>query len=338
VRVQTSLRFDVTTGDWVVFSHQRAARPMQYPTRSEGPPRSEPLQNCPFCPGNEAETPPAVDVEPDPDEPERWCVRVFPNKYPALRPDVPRTRDRKDPLFRQMGGRGVHEVVVCSPEHTWPIARLPEAQVSALFRVLQRRHRVLGSDPELEVVQIFENHGARAGSSLPHPHLQIVAAPVVPRLIRLKYAVAAEYYHAQGVSLYEDLCQAELTAKERVIIDTPEFIAFAPFASRIPYETWIVPRELKPSFGLADPRSLPALARTVREVLLRVQVALGDPAYNLTFFGAPRRHADEPDFGWHIEILPRLEIAAGFEFATGMAINSVLPEVAAEALRRVEVA
>lgn len=335
---ETALRFDVTTGDWVVFSRQRSERPMQYPTRSEAPPRSEPDPNCPFCPGNEANTPPAVDVEPDPDDPERWLVRVFPNKYPALRPDVPRTRDRKQPLFRCMGGRGVHEVIVCSPEHAWPIARLPEAQVTALLRVLQRRARVLGSDPELEVVQLFENHGARAGSSLPHPHLQIVAAPVVPRLIRMKYAVAAEYYHAQGVSLYEDLCQAELDAKERIVLETPEFIAFTPFASRIPYETWVVPREPKPSFALADPSSLPALARTLRETLQRLQVALGDPAYNLTFFGAPRRHADEPDFVWHIEILPRLEIAAGFEYATGMAINSVLPEVAADALRRVDVA
>jgi UDPglucose--hexose-1-phosphate uridylyltransferase len=335
--LETSLRFDVTTEDWVVFSRQRSDRPREHPTRSDAPPRSVPVQNCPFCPGNEAETTPAVDVEPDPDDAERWLVRVFPNKYPALRPDVPRTRDRKMPLFRQMGGRGVHEVVVCSPDHAWPIARLPEQQITALLRVLQRRHRVLGADPELEVVQIFENHGPRAGSSLPHPHLQIIAAPIVPRLIRLKYEVAAEYYHAQGVSLYEDLCQGELDAKDRIILETNDFIAFAPFASRVPYETWIVPREPKPSFGLADPSCLPGLARALRELLQRMQVALGDPAYNLTFFGAPRRHIDEPDFVWHIEVLPRLEIAAGFEFATGMAINSVLPEVAADALRRVVV-
>ncbi len=335
--LETALRFDVTTDDWVVFASGRAARPIEHPTRSEAPPPSVPDRACPFCPGNEASTPPAIDVEPDPRDPERWAVRVFPNKFPALRPDASRARDRSQPLFRQMGGWGVHEVVVCSPDHGWSLARLPVEQVTAILRVLHRRHRVLGADPELEVVQIFENHGARAGSSLSHPHLQIIAAPVVPRLIRLKYQVAAEYYHAQGVSLYEDLCQAELDAQSRVILDTPEFVAFAPYASRIPYETWIVPREPKPSFGLAEPRSLPALARTLRELLQRLQVALGDPAYNLTFFGAPRRHSDEPDFGWHIAVLPRLEIAAGFEFATGMAINSVLPEVAAEVLRRVEV-
>ena len=335
--LETALRFDVTTRDWVVFATGRSRRPIEHPRRSEAPPPSVPDRACPFCPGNEANTPPAIDVEPDPADPERWLVRVFPNKFPALRPDASRTRERTQPLFRQMGGRGAHEVVVCSPDHAWSLARLPEAHVTAILRVLQRRYRALGADPELEVVQIFENHGARAGSSLSHPHLQIIAAPVVPRLIRLKYEVAEEYYHAQGVSLYADLCQAELDAKSRVILETPEFVAFAPFASRIPYETWIVPREAKATFGLAESHSLPALARTLRELLQRLQVALGDPAYNLTFFGAPRRHSDEPDFGWHIEVLPRLEIAAGFELATGMAINSVLPEFAAEALRRVEV-
>jgi UDPglucose--hexose-1-phosphate uridylyltransferase len=331
---ESSLRFDVTTGDWIVFSPERTARPNESAARTESPRSSAEESRCAFCPGNEAETLPAIDVQPDPQSPERWIVRVFANKYPALSPEAPRSCDRTVPLFRQRGGRGVHEVVVCSPDHFAPIARLPEPQLTALLRVLQRRYRVLESNPELEVVQIFGNYGAHAGASLPHPHLQIIAAPVVPRRIRVKYQAAAEYYHAQGVSLYQDLCQAELDAKARIIIDSPEFIAFAPFASRVPYEAWIMPRDPKPSFGLADPAGLPSLARTLRELLQRLQLTLGDPAYNLTFFSAPRRHADEPDFVWHIEILPRLEIDAGFELATGMAINGVLPEAAAEALRR----
>jgi UDPglucose--hexose-1-phosphate uridylyltransferase len=208
--------------------------------------------------------------------------------------------------------------------------------VLALLRVLHRRHRALVADPSLEVVQIFENRGARAGSSLPHPHFQVLAAPVVPRQVRTKYSMAAEYYHAHGTSLYTDLCRAELEAGERIVLRNADFVAFAPFASRVPYETWIVPLSPAPTFDLADPATLPALAETLRELLLRLHYALGDSAYNLTFFGAPRRHADEPDFVWHIEVLPRLAIAAGFELATGMAINSVLPEEAAQALRSVE--
>lgn len=332
----STLRFDVTTGDWVVFSPARSSRPKDSEAPSAAPaPATDP--SCAFCPGNEAQTTPPVDVEPDPGDPKRWLVRAFPNKYPALRPDAPSLRDRSVPLLRQMGGRGAHEVVVCSPDHARPLARLPESQVTVLLRVLQRRQRALGAEPELEAVQIFQNHGARAGSSLPHPHLQLIATPVVPRQLRLKYQIAAEYYQAQGVSLYQDLCQAELDAEERVIIETPEFVAFAPFASRVPYQAWIVPRVPQPSFDAAAPSSLPGLAKILRELLQRLAVVLGEPAYNLTFFGAPRRHADEPDFVWHIAVHPRLETEAGFELATGMAINPVLPEVAAEALRRAEV-
>jgi UDPglucose--hexose-1-phosphate uridylyltransferase len=331
-----SLRFDVTTRDWVAFAPLRSERPTDYSRRRDAQPGAARDQGCAFCPGNEAQTLPAVDVEADPDAPDRWLVRAFANKYPALRPDASTARERSTPLFQRMGGHGAHEVVVCSPHHARPIAELPEAQVTAILRLLQRRQRSLGADPTLELVQIFQNHGERAGSSLPHPHLQIVATPVVPRQIRLKYQVAADYYQAHGVSLYQELGQAELDAKTRVIVETPEFVAFAPFASGFPYQLWIVPRAPAPSFELADSGCLPALGRTLRELLQRMQIALGDPAYNLTFFGAPRRHADEPDFVWHIEIVPRLELQAGFELATGMAINSVLPEVAAETLRRVD--
>lgn len=334
---EPSLRFDVTTRDWVVFAPLRSARPTQFARRADSPPTPDRAPTCAFCPGNEAQTLPAIDVETDPDAPERWLVRAFSNKYPALRPDAPASRARAASLLQQMGGRGAHEVVVCSPEHARPISRLSDVQVTALLRVLQRRQRALTADPTLELVQVFQNHGERAGASLPHPHVQIVATPVVPQQIRLKYQVAAEHYQAQGVSLYQDLCRAELEAETRIILQTPEFIALAPFASRFPYQTWIVPREPAPSFDLADPACLPGLGRTLREVLQRLQIALGDPAYNLTFFGAPRRHADEPDFVWHIDIVPRLEIQAGFELATGMAVNSVLPEDAAEALRRIDV-
>lgn len=332
---EPSLRFDATTRDWVVFAPQRAARPQEFEETSE-PPVASNEKDCPFCAGNEAQTLPAIDVEVDPEAPQHWLVRAFSNKYPALRPDAPAKRDRGATLLQHMGGRGAHQVVVCSPDHLGSIARLREPQVSALLRVLQRRQRALNADPTLELVQIFQNHGERAGASLPHPHVQIIGTPVVPQQLRLKYQIAAEYYQAQGVSLYQDLCQAELEAKARIVLEGPEFVAFAPFASRFPYQTWIVPRTPMPSFDLAEPSCLPALGRALREVLRRMQLALDDPAYNLTFFGAPRRHADEPDFVWHIDIVPRLEIQAGFELATGMAVNSVLPEDAADALRRVE--
>ncbi len=328
------LRFDVTTGDWVAFPVGRADRPVGFASVPSIRPTTAYDDNCPFCAGQEMNTPEAVDIEPDPDAPDQWSVRAFANRYPALAPDAPMERQNHGELFRAMGGRGAHEVVVESRHHSRPLALQPVDQVLRLVRLLHRRARALSADTSLEVVQIFKNHGRSAGSSLPHPHFQILAAPVVPRQIRTRYAVAAEYYHAHGESLYSALLRAELDDGSRVVLENEHYVAFAPFASRVPYETWIVPRAPSPAFGLAQANTLPGLAEVMHGLLYRLHVALDDSAYNLTVNGAPRRHVDEPDFIWHMEILPRVSAIAGFEFATGMAINSVLPEAAAEQLRQ----
>jgi UDPglucose--hexose-1-phosphate uridylyltransferase len=329
------LRYDPTMGDWIAFSTARADRPHEEPVDADPAPSAEPRRDpaCPFCPGNEHATRSTIDLEPDPAQPERWLVRVFSNKYPALSPDVPPERSVPAGIFREMPGYGRHEVIVESPDHGTALADQPLDQVTRVLGVLRRRASVLAREPQLEFVQVFKNHGARAGSSLPHPHFQILATPVVPRQIRLRYQLAAEFYNEHGVSVYDELCRSELDAKVRVISSSPEFVAFNPFASRMPYETWIVPRNPAPTFEAVDPRALPELARVLSDVLRRLRKVLDDPPFNLMILSAPRRHADEPDFVWHIEILPRLGTAAGFELSTGMAINSVFPETAAEALR-----
>lgn len=330
----STLRFDVTTGDWVAFSDLRGKRPdgfRKHAQHSTLPPNYEP--SCPFCPGNEASTPEATDLEPDPRDPSRWSVRLCGNKYPVLAPTASTSRRLLGPLFREMDGHGRHELLIESPDHARTLAEQPLEQVERLFHVLHRRARSLASDPSLELVQIFKNHGSLAGSSMPHPHFQILATPVVPRQIRIKYQMAAEYYNTTGTSVYSELCRAELEAAVRVVSVNSDFVAFAPFASRTPYETWIVPRRPASTFDNAEPMSLTTLAAILLDVLNRLARVLDHPPYNLVINSAPRRHADEPDFVWHIEVLPRLATSAGFELGTGMAINTVLPEVAAEALR-----
>lgn len=330
----STLRFDVTTGDWVAFSSLRSQRPDGFhanPARSAARPSHEP--SCPFCPGNEASTPEATDLEPDPHDPSRWSVRTFANKYPVLEPSVSTERRLVGPLFREMDGHGRHEVLIESPDHARPLAEQSVEHLHRLLRVLHRRSRALASDPSLEVVQIFKNHGSRAGSSMPHPHFQLLATPIVPRQIRIKYQMAAEYYNVTGRSVYAELCRAELESGARVVSANAEFVAFAPFASRTAFEIWILPRRPASTFDHAEPATLAALPEILLDVLGRLSRTLDDPPYNLVVNSAPRRHADEPDFVWHIELLPRLTTVAGFEIGTGMAINSVLPETAAEALR-----
>ena len=329
------LRYDVTTGDWIVLASARGARPDRTGARRRSQPAS-PVSfdpDCPFCPGNEAKTPATIDAEPDPADGSRWSVRLFENKFPALRSDAKTERRVTGPLFRDMEGHGRHEVLVESPDHARALWEQPTDQVVRVLEVLHRRATTLGHDPRLEIVQIFKNSGSVAGSSIPHPHFQIIATPIVPRQLRLKLTTAAEHYQVTGSSVYVELCRAELESAVRIVATNESFVAFTPFASRTPYEIWILPRQVTPTFDLADRATLPALAALLVDVLGRLRRVLDDPPFNLIVNSAPRRHADEPDFVWHIEILPRLSHAAGFELATGMAINPVEPELAAEKLR-----
>lgn len=330
-------RYERTMGDWVALAPERAARPHDVKAANAAAPKEQRDHDprCPFCVGNEAETSATIDAELDPADPSRWLVRVFPNMYPVVTAgEAVAPSDTQRGLFHEIPGHGRHEVLVESPDHSRELAEQPLEQVERVLATLRRRARVLAAEPGIELVQIFKNQGSAAGSSLVHGHFQIVGMSVVPRQLRVKYQVAADYYNEHGVSVYTDLTRAELTAGVRVVGENAEFVAFAPFASRMPYETWIVPRTERSTFAALASEALPELARMLVDVLTRLSRALQDPPFNLVIFSAPRRHADEPDFVWHIEILPRLATPAGLELATGLAINPVLPEVAAQVLRK----
>ncbi|HTQ06947.1 MAG TPA: DUF4931 domain-containing protein [Polyangiaceae bacterium] len=325
------MRFDVTTGDWVVVAAERGARPDGLAVT---PPERSPTEDfdpeCPFCVTGDAVV---LDEELEPNDASRWSVRMIANKYPALRPELSSTRRQLGSMFHEMDGHGSHEVLIESPHHAVALTDQPLEHVERMLRVLHRRCRALALEPELEVVQIFKNSGAAAGSSQPHPHFQLIAMPIVPRQVRIKFEMAAEHFQLNGRSVYADVCAAELEARERLVATNADFVAFAPYASRAPYETWIVPRAPAPTFGLASGATLGPLADLLVDTLRRLRGVLGEAPFNLVINSAPRRHADEPDFVWHVEILPRLSQPAGFEIATGMAINPVPPELAASRLR-----
>src|SRR4029079_12178779 len=173
------LRYDVTTGDWIVLASSRAARPDRTGLRRRSMPAPRALHDpdCPFCVGNEDKTPPTIDAEPDPADGSRWSVRLIENKFPALSSDAHTERRLTGPLFREMDGHGRHEVLIESPDHGRAFGEQPVEQVVRVLEVLHRRAAALARDPRLEVVQIFKNSGSAAGSSIPHPHFQIIATP-----------------------------------------------------------------------------------------------------------------------------------------------------------------
>jgi UDPglucose--hexose-1-phosphate uridylyltransferase len=331
------LRFDITTNDWVVFAPSRSARPSDM--RRPLPERQDPSASrpCPFCPGNEQLTPPEVFAVRDHGPPNSagWKVRVTPNKFPALRIEEDHRRGQAGRLFRFMGGCGAHEVIIDSPSHTLSLAEQPVEQIRLVLQALQQRYIDLMGDPRFQTIIIFKNHGLQAGTSLAHPHCQLIATAVVPHMLRHKLAVAAQYFDLNGECVYTAMLGEELAAKERILVENEHFVAFLPYASQVPFETWILPRIRQSSFRWLDPSLIKPLASILKTTLSRIRLALGDPDFNLTIDSVPKGEEDAEYFLWHIQILPRLTMRAGFEMGSGMSINTILPEDAATYLRNV---
>jgi UDPglucose--hexose-1-phosphate uridylyltransferase len=323
------LRLDLTTNGWVLLAPARARRPQDGPSTVRG---GQGRESCPFCPGSEHLTSLETLRVPDPSG-KGWSVRVVANKFPALTPDAVPEQPVAGSVFRELGGYGIHEVVIESPDHSRLLADQPLEQIERLLRAIHARFVALMADPRLRAIVVFKNHGETAGTSIAHPHWQIIATPVVPLLLRIKHSVAADYFDRTGGSLYRALLDAELAAGDRVLAVNQEYAAVLPYASATPYQIRILPRFDVASFGHTSEQTFNALAEVLKAALTRLSLRLDDPDFNLILNSAPLANEAEARFGWHMDILPRLESPAGFELGSGMAINPVLPEHAARLLR-----
>ena len=259
-------------------------------------------------------------------------MRVFSNLYPAVTPDGVEVRSGDGP-FQEMRGRGAHEVVVESPRHDARLDQMSQEEVSEVVAVWRERYRALGRPRAVRSVIVFKNFGAGAGTSLLHAHSQILAVPVYPRRWMDALGVSMRYFDETGTNVYDDVVASERAAGTRLVTETDGFIAFCPFASANPYETWIMPIEGRSSFGTLPEEDVPALAALVRDVLGRLRVAADDPDFNLIVNSAPAESAQGALYRWHLTIVPRLTLPAGFELGSGISINPMMPEQAAEVLR-----
>ncbi|MCR4425837.1 MAG: galactose-1-phosphate uridylyltransferase [Firmicutes bacterium] len=329
-------RRDIVTGKWVIVATERAKRPDKF-TEPEKPQKERIKPNCPFCVGNERETPPEVQSVREPStEPNTpgWRVRTVPNKFPALTPDG-NAFEGEVGLYQTMSGVGVHEVIIESPAHDLSPGQLIVDEFEDVLVSYRKRYRALAEDPRLKYVLIFRNHGKQAGASLEHPHSQLIATPILPPVVAEELEGARCYFENTGRCVYCDMIREELRAGTRIVFQNDGFLVFEPFASRTPFETWILPRRHTPSFGDISDGELRHLAEAMHLTLHRIFEALNDPAYNYIIHTAPLRESDgEASYThWHVEIMPKLTIAAGFEIGTGIFINTATPEDTAMFLR-----
>ena len=332
----SELRQDPTTKEWVIIAPERAKRPKQGPkakAAAEFPARDE---SCPFCPGNEAQTPAEVFRIPLSSEKSAWEVRVVPNLFAALTPDGDVTRQEDGRFFRKMGGFGIHEIIIESPLHNTTLALMKYEQVEKVLIAYQERYNTLKKNPNIRFIHIFKNHGWAAGTSMAHPHSQLVATPIMAPYYHKKFDVAHEYYADMGRCLYCDLIRWDLDqGRDRVVAETKEFLVVHPYASHVPYETWILPRKHRASFGLFPATHLAELAMVLKDTLFTLYTGLDNPSYNLMVDSTTTEDEEDPYYHWHIRVVPRLTTIAGFEMGSGIYISTALPEATARHMQQV---
>lgn len=328
------LRQDPSTKEWVIIATDRARRPDQF-REVEMTAHTDDSGQCPFCPGNEHLTPEEVFAlrGSGGNGNEGWRIRVVPNKFAALTPAEGGFRREVSPLFNTAAGFGHHEVIIESPRHDYSLALMSDEEILELLRIYRQRYDILKHDPRIKLILIFRNHGRRAGTSLQHPHSQLVATPIIPLHIRQKYEVAVRHYDDTGRCLYCDIVAVERLGGQRVVLETSGFAVIHPFASQVPFETWILPKFHNPCFARTSPDRMVELASVLRRTLKGLHDALGNPDFNLILHTAPVEDEAKPYFLWHIEIRPRLTTQAGFELGTGIYINTAVPEQTATFMR-----
>lgn len=330
------LRKDPVIGRWVIIATERAKRPSDFHH-----PQIETTINsahCPFCAGHEGMTPPEIlcmrEAESKPNS-VGWWVRTIPNKFPALQ--IEGGLDRQGVgVYDMMNGVGAHEVIIETPEHDKSLADLETHYIEKVLLTYRERMIDLRKDTRFKFILIFRNHRSSAGASLDHPHSQLIATPIVPKRVKEELNGSLKYFQFKDRCIFCDIVRQEIKNKERVVLENNHFLTFTPYASRFPYEICIIPKVHSPCYESITGEEISALAKILKESLLKLKKLLDDPPYNYIVHTTPfSLPSDLKDYHWHIEVIPRLTQVAGFEWGTGFYINPVKPEDAARDLREV---
>ncbi len=339
------LRKDYLLDRWVVIATERGRRPTDFSKQERSTAKTG---VCPMEPGNEHMTPPAILVyvksgsgikkarDTDDRRVKNWLIRVVPNLYPAFSPPsvdanaAPNKQSRMTGRLEQAVGH--HEVLVESPDHNEDPAAMPLGQLVYVVNGYLDRLRELSSKPYVKYVSIFRNHGLEAGASLSHAHSQIIATPMVPSIVAEESTAAKKFWKENKRCVFCDIIKKEKTGA-RFVTENSAFSVIAPYASVNPMEFWIFPKKHQSNPLEMSDREIRLLAEMLKSTLAALKSLVNDPPYNFGFHLLLEREA-RAFFHWHLEVYPRLAVWAGFEKSTGVYINTMTPETAAESYRR----
>lgn len=331
----SQLRREPITGRWIVVDIASPKGPDFFDLK----PQMKKGGTCVFCPGNEKMTPPEIESVRIPNtkkDTPGWSVRVVSNKFPALK--IEGGLDKRGiGIFDMSNGVGAHEVIIENPDHNKDLADLSPDEIKDVILKYRSRSIDLEGDARFKYVLLFKNHGEAAGASLEHSHTQLIALPIVPKRVKEELKGAFNYFKYRERCVFCDMIAQEQEEKARIVFENNSFIAFCPFVPRFAFETWILPKNHNQHFISIDDSQASEMAVALREVLLKLKIALHDPAYNFIIHTAPIRNGSSEEYHWHLEIMPKLTQIAGFEWGSGFYINPTCPELAAKYLRETNI-
>jgi UDPglucose--hexose-1-phosphate uridylyltransferase len=327
------LRKDPLSDCWVIYAEGREQRPNEF-ERLE---RRRPDARCPFCAGHEEDTPPPLATYSAPADQRLhtgtdWSLRVVPNKYPALVTRGEATTSLCG-MYELANGFGAHEVVIESPRHVASLTELTMDEARLTMTAYRDRMQKLRQVPGLRYALVFKNVGPEAGASLEHAHSQIVATPMIPGQMQQELTACRRWQRARRKCFFCEVLADELAHRQRLVAESPHFVAVCPYASRLPYELWVLPRAHQSHFERQEDEVLAELGLFLQDVLRRLESLHEHLAYNYFLHTAPFDASRLRHYHWHVEVLPRLTTTAGFEWGAGYFINPVPPEQAAANLR-----
>jgi UDPglucose--hexose-1-phosphate uridylyltransferase len=301
-------------------------------------------KDCPFCPGNEAKTPPEVmayrKTGSKADE-SGWWVRTVPNLKSAVDPNLPSEIlevTEKGP-YSVIPAFGYHYVIVEMSEHDGSLATTSPEQVREVLSMWRDLTMRVGSERNIKYCFIFENRGPLAGASQMHPHSQLIALPMIPSRVRNELGGSQRYWENNRKCFYCVEIEWELRMEERIVAQTDNFVAWSLFTARTPYQVIISPKDHQSYFANISTHPQPNDPLTefsvlLQNVLSRLNKVLDDPDYSLYLHTAPCDRPQVDHYHWHLQIEPVTEaILAGFEKGSGVFINPRSPENAAKDLR-----
>ncbi|MDD3614209.1 MAG: DUF4921 family protein [Candidatus Pacebacteria bacterium] len=320
----SELRCDPVSKDWIAIAAVRAKRPEQLIVKKKRR-LITPINHCPFeNPVASGHQPPKL-IKYLPHQKE-WFLQIFENKYPAFQPKDVSIIEQKYGPYTIINGYGYHELLVFK-DHFKPLSDYKASELAFTLKALQERYRAIAQDKKIKYISIFHNWGPSAGASIYHPHLQIIAIPVVPPRVEHSLSGSHRFWKKHHQCVQCALNDFELNQKKRILLKNKKAIAVSPFVSVEPFALRIIPFEHNPYFEDTPPLVIEALADVLGKSLQILKKKLDDPDFNLFIHTAPTFGKNQYKYyHWHIEIIPKISISAGFELSTGIEITSIDPD------------